>query len=144
MTPWQLFNLKLCSQVSHLLFSFEIWYVTRFRKRDLIPQKFKIVLLLPAHCAFYWESNGTKIAGIWAFVAEIWLHLSQQLWNGGFEKNALQFQRSNFPYTIALACAIRLRLLSCDYSPRLSACRCSSLVFGFVWRHGWAFFVVLR
>ena len=56
----------------------------------------------------------------------------------------LQFQRLNFPYTIALARAIRLHLLSCDYSPRLSAWTYSWLVFGFVWRHGGAFFVVLR
>ena len=86
-------------------------YVTCSRKRDQVAQKFKIALLLPAYSALYCEWNGTKIAVIQASVEELWLHLSQQLQNGGFEKNALQFQRSNFPYTIALARAIRLRLL---------------------------------
>ena len=75
--------------------------VTHSRKSDLIAQKCEIALLLPAHCAFYWELNGTKITGIRASVVEIWLHLCQQLRNGSFEKNTLQFQRSNFPYTIA-------------------------------------------
>ena len=46
-------------------------HVTRSRKRNLNPQKFKIALLLPAHCAFYWESNGTKMAGIRASVVDM-------------------------------------------------------------------------
>ena len=68
-----------------------IGYVTRSRKRDPVAKIFEIALLLPAHCAFYWELNSTKIAVIQASVAKIWLHLSQQLQNGGFEKKALIF-----------------------------------------------------
>ena len=47
------------------------------------------------------------------------------------------------PY-MALACAIHLRILSCDYLPRPSTWTCRCLPFGIAWRRGGPFFVILR
>ena len=48
-------------------------YVTHSRKRDLIPQKFKIAFLVSARCALDSECNGTYSVAIATSVVELWL-----------------------------------------------------------------------
>ena len=97
----------------------------------------KNALLLLVHSTFYCEWNGTKIAGIWASVVELWLSVSatsewwfweNTLWN--FKVNFL----FNFPYTPQDPCTFNCHVIIRHWTCRL----------GIAQRHRGGFLNILR
>ena len=98
--------------------------MTRSRKRDQVPQKFEIALLLLAHCALYFEWNGTKIAAIRVFVVELWLYPFQQPQNVRFEKTRPEIRSSMFPYTSAVSLYVYFHVIIGHAQPRGRVAHC--------------------